>query len=130
MKVAFATQDLEKVDAHFGCARHLVVWEISAAEARPLDTFSFPEAEEDGDHDKLGPRVEALGGCAVVFVAAIGASASSLALSRGVLPVRVAGGESIAEAATRLSRVLCGTPPPWLRKVLEKDERRLAETEG
>jgi len=129
MKVAFATKNLDKVDAHFGCARHIAVWEVSAEAARELQVFSFPEADEDGDHDKLGPRVDALEGCTVVFVAAIGAAAKSLAVSRGVLPVRVAE-EPIAEAAKKLCRVLAGTPPPWLRNALARGEKRLEEPEG
>jgi len=130
MKVAFATQDLVRVDAHFGTAANIVVWEVTAGEAREVGRFSFGEAKEDGDHDKLAPRIEAIRGCSVVFVAAIGAAASALAVAGGILPVRLAAGEAIADAAHKLSRVLGGTPPPWLRANLQRDEKRIQEPEG
>ena len=130
MKIAFATEDLVSVDAHFGCARHIVVWEVSAGEARPVAKHSFPEAEADGGHDKLAPRVEALEGCSVVFVAAIGAAASKLAVERGVLPVRLPEGEAIADAAAKLGRLLGGTPPPWLRNAVARDVERPADPEA
>ncbi len=128
MKVAFATQDRATVDAHFGTAPHLVVWEVAPGEARELSTFSFQAASEDGDHGKLGARLEAIAGCSIVFVAAIGAAAASFAVSNGILPVRVAPGEPIAEAAGKLGRVLAGTPPPWLRNALNRE--REAGQEG
>ena len=130
MRVAFATQDLSTVDAHFGCARHISVWEVTADGARELERLSFDEAEEDGDHDKLAPRIEAVRGCSVVFVAAIGPAAAGLAVASGVLPVRIAEGEPIAEAARKLGRVLGGTPPPWLRKALRREGEGREEPEG
>ena len=30
MKVAFATQDLERVDAHFGWAKNIAIYELAA----------------------------------------------------------------------------------------------------
>jgi len=129
MKVAFATQDRATVDAHFGTARHLLVWEVTPGEAREVEAHSFDAAQEDGDHTKLGARVEAIAGCSIVFVAAIGAAAASLAVAGGILPVRIAEGEPIAEAARKLGRVLGGTPPPWLRNALAK-ERHAGQGSG
>jgi nitrogen fixation protein NifX len=39
-------------------------------------------------------------------------------------PIKVPQPESIAEILDKLQVVLQGTPPPWLRKALEKDSPR------
>jgi len=50
MKVAFATQDLKRVDAHFGWAKNLAVYEISSAGHRFLEAIQFDgELQEDGN---------------------------------------------------------------------------------
>jgi nitrogen fixation protein NifX len=40
-------------------------------------------------------------------------------------PIKVPSPESIAEILDKLVVVLKGTPPPWLRKALEKDNPRV-----
>ena len=130
MKVAFATQDLSTVDAHFGWAQNLVVYEVTPEGSRPVARHSFPEAREDGDEDKLGPRIEAIADCAILYVAAIGGSGAARVVARGVHPVKSRGPEPIAELLEKLRQVLCGTPPPWLRKALRKGQDRTFEEGG
>jgi nitrogen fixation protein NifX len=119
MKVAFATADLERVDAHFGWCPHLTIWEIGADGARAVARHDFSAGREDGDEDKLAPRVAALEGCAIVYAAAIGGSAVGRVKARRVHAARVAEGEPIAALVDRLRALLAGTPPPWLRRLIE-----------
>ena len=71
MKIAFATQDQQRVDAHFGWAKHLAVYEISPAGYGFVQDFGFGEdLAEDGNEDKLAPKLEAIKDCAIVYVAA------------------------------------------------------------
>ena len=126
MKVAFATQDLAHVDAHFGWAPALAVYEVEVEGHRLERTHVFEAAEEDGDEDKLEPRLGAIDDCAVLVVAAIGGSAAARALARGVYPLKSNGPEPITAVLDRLRRVLAGPPPPWLRRALtlHRGERR------
>ena len=60
MKVAFATQDQQRVDAHFGWARHLAVYQIVSPTELLLRarTSAFGEdLAEDGNEDKLAPKL-------------------------------------------------------------------------
>lgn len=121
MKVAFSTQDTQRVDAHFGWARHIAVYEIDGSAWRYVQTFDFEgELAEDGDEDKLAPKLEAIADCAIVYVAAIGGSAAARVVARKVHPVKVPQPEPILDILDRLQTVLAGTPPPWLRKALLK----------
>lgn len=119
MKVAFATQDLVTVDAHFGWAPHLVVYDVDERGARLLARHDFEEAREDGDEDKLGPRLAALQGCAVVVVMAMGGSASARAAAAGVRAVKLGEARPIAALLDGLVQAVI-TPPPWLRKILDR----------
>ena len=125
MKIAFATQDLQRVDAHFGWAKHLAVYEIDAAGHRFVQSFPFgDDLAEDGNEDKLAPKLAAIQDCAIVYVAAIGGSAAARVVATKIHPIKVAQPEPIADLLDRMQAVLKGTPPPWLRKALLKDQAR------
>ena len=126
MKVAFATQDLKRVDAHFGWAKHLLIYEVDANGFQYVQTVQFGgELEEDGNEDKLLPKLEALEDCAILYVAAIGASGAARVVAKKIHPVKVENAPSIEAVLNQLLEVLKGTPPPWLRKALLKGQERV-----
>ncbi len=130
MKIAFATQDKERVDAHFGWAKSIVVYEVSPAGHHFVESFDFGDKlEEDGDEDKLAPKLEAIKDVAILYVAAIGGSGAARVVAMKIHPIKVAQPESIAEILDKLQAVLKGTPPPWLRKALAKDGERCFDFE-
>ena len=109
MKIAFATQDLTRVNAHFGWARNLAVYEISPEESRLVEVFQFEgNLQEDGSEDKISPKVEAIRDCAIVYVTAIGGSAAGRVVQAGIHPIKVAQPEAIADLLAKLQTVLKG----------------------
>jgi nitrogen fixation protein NifX len=125
MRVAFATEDMQRVDAHFGWARNLAIYEVSPAGHRFAEVVQFDgNLNEDGVEDKLTPKIDALRDCAIVYVAAIGGSAAAKVVNAKVHPVKVPNPEAINDILDRLVTVLKGTPPPWLRKALMKGQDR------
>jgi len=125
MKVAFATQDLKQVDAHFGWAKNIAIYELTPNGSTFLEALQFEgDLQEDGNEDKLAPKLEAIKDCALLYVAAIGGSAAARVVANKIHPVKVAGPEPIEEVLQKLKDVLNGTPPPWLRKALSKDQER------
>lgn len=125
MKIAFATQDKERVDAHFGWAKSIVIHEVGPQGHSFVESFDFAgKLEEDGDEDKLAPKLDAIKDCAILYVAAIGGSGAARVVALKIHPIKVPQPESIAEILDKLQAVLKGTPPPWLRKALAKDKGR------
>ncbi len=125
MKIAFATQDQQRVDAHFGWAKHLAVYEVEPTGYRFIENFSFGEdLAEDGNEDKLAPKLAAIADCAIVYGAAIGGSAAARVVASKIHPVKVPAPEPILDILDKLQVVLQGTPPPWLRKALLKGQER------
>ena len=125
MKVAFATQDQQRVDAHFGWAKHLAVYDVTPDGYTFVQDYGFgDDLAEDGNEDKLAPKLDAIRDCAIVYVAAIGGSAAARVVATRIHPVKVEKPEPILDVLDRLQGVLKGTPPPWLRKALMKGQAR------
>lgn len=125
MKVAFATQDLKRVDAHFGWAKNIAIYEVSPTDHRLLEAVQFDgDLQEDGNEDKLAPKLEAIRDCAILYVAAIGGSGAARVVAANIHPVKVPQPEDIADILEKLKGVLGGTPPPWLRKAMMKGQER------
>lgn len=125
MKVAFATENLIDVDAHFGWAKKIAIYEVQPDASQLVEVVEFAgDLAEDGTEDKLVPKLDAVRDCAMLYVAAIGGSAAAKVVNLRVHPVKVANPQPIATIIERLQEVLKGTPPPWLRKVLLKGRER------
>lgn len=125
MKIAFATEDMQRVDAHFGWAKNLAIYEISPEGYRFLEVVQFDgDLKEDGSEDKLAPKIDAVRDCAIVYVAAIGGSAAAKVVNAKVHPVKVPSPQPITDILDKLRQVLQGTPPPWLRKAMMKGRER------
>ena len=125
MKIAFATTDLVHINAHFGWANQIAVYEVSAEGYQFLDTVNFDgELKEDGNENKLVPKIDALSDCTIVYVAAIGGSAAARLIRKRVTPVKARSeDEQISEVLEKLVKTLKGNPPPWLRKALQEQPK-------
>ncbi len=130
MKVAFATQDLERVDAHFGWAKNIAIYELTAEGYEFIEAVQFVgDLQEDGNEDKLQPKLEAVKDCSILYVAAIGGSGAARVVAQGIHPMKVQQPENIIELLKKLQVVLQGAPPPWLRKVMSKGQERTFDFE-
>ena len=127
MKVAIATQDLARVDAHLGWARHLMIYEVSEEGYRYLETASFPADNQDGDHAKLIPRLEAMKGCNLVFVVDAGPEGEYGLTKSKVTPIRQYAGQPIATALEALRDGLRGGGPAWLRRIEQRYRQNLTK---
>lgn len=130
MKVAFATEDGKHVDAHFGWARTIAIYDVFPDRSCFVTNAEFTGTlAEDGNEDKLGPKIEAIQDCAILYVAAIGGSGAARVVNKNIHPVKVAETKEIEEILLQLQEVLSGNPPPWLRKALNKSHERTLDFE-
>ncbi len=129
MKVAFATQDLQRVDAHFGWAKNIAIYDVSPAGNQFLEAIEFNgDLQEDGNEDKLEPKINAIKDCAILYVAAIGGSGAARVVANNIFPMKVKEPELIAELLDKLQDVLkAPAPPPWLRKAMAKGQEKEIE---
>ncbi|BBA79965.1 nitrogen fixation protein [cyanobacterium endosymbiont of Rhopalodia gibberula] len=127
MKVAFTTSDRVHINAHFGWAKEIDVYDVTPEGFSFDKTLEFSgDLKEDGNEDKINPKLEALKGCTIIYVAAIGGSAAARLIRSNVTPVKARSeSETIEELLTELVKTLKGNPPPWLRKVLQQESKPL-----
>ncbi len=132
MKIAFTTSDRVHINAHFGWARLIDVYEISDEGYQFLETLNFEgDLKEDGNEDKITPKLDALGDCTIVYVTAIGGSAAARLIKKGVTPVKARSEEEeISEVLNKLVQTLKGNPPPWLRKALQQKPANFTDEVG
>jgi nitrogen fixation protein NifX len=128
MRVAFATHDRQRVDAHFASARTFMFYDVGPEghtflEAVQFDNVSAEEGkhQEDGD-DRLAAKIGALEGSALLFVRAIGGPAAARVVRAHVHPIKLPDDEAIASVIDKVRGMLNSNPPPWLRKVLQAAE--------
>ncbi len=125
MKIAFATQDMKRVDAHFGWAKNIAIYEIGPEGHEFVEAIEFDgDLREDGNEDKLAPKIDAIRDCAILYVAAIGGSGAARVVAANIHPMKVSQPETIDDLLLKLEEVLKGSPPPWLRKALSKGKER------
>jgi nitrogen fixation protein NifX len=124
LRIAIATQDMKSLNAHFGSARRFAIWEVSPNEAQFIEAVGFDDvSDETGAHqtegdDRIGPKVEALAGCNLLFVLAIGGPAAAKVVRAHIHPVKLQAPETIPAVIERVQAMLVGNPPPWLRKAM------------
>jgi nitrogen fixation protein NifX len=123
LKIAIATNDMEHLDAHFGSARKFALYEVTQGAARLVEVLEFGQAtDQSGKHDsiddRITPKVEALAGCALLFVLAIGGPSAAKVVRAGIHPIKRKDPEPIAAVLAQVQEMLAGSPPPFLRKVL------------
>jgi len=107
MKIAFATQDLKRVDAHFGWAKNIAIYEIGPEGHQFLEAIQFDgDLKEDGNEDKLAPKIDAI---AILYVAAIGGSGAARVVANNIHPMKVNEPEQISDLLLKLEDVLKGT---------------------
>ena len=130
MKVAFATQDLKRVDAHFGWAKNISIYDLDENGHSFLETISFDgDLQEDGNEDKLAPKIEAVKDCAILYVAAIGESGAARVVANNIHPIKVPQPENIEDLLKKLQDMLKGNPPPFIRKAMGKGKERVLNFE-
>jgi len=124
LRIAVATQDMKSLNAHFGSARRFAVYDVTPTEHRFIEAIGFDDASnESGSHakdgdDKIGPKVEALTGCHLLFVLAIGGPAAAKVVAAQIHPVKLSKPEPIDSIISRVQTMMSGNPPPWIRKVM------------
>ncbi|MDJ0516048.1 MAG: nitrogen fixation protein NifX [Okeania sp. SIO2F4] len=126
MKVAFATTDLVHIDGHFGSSKQMALYEVDDKGYEVLEPLTFggnldQDAPKQDKLEKLHAKVAALLDCTIVYVLEIGGPAAGRLINKKVTPMKSTSAEqTITEVLDRLVQTLKGSPPPWLRKALQK----------
>jgi nitrogen fixation protein NifX len=123
IRVAVASNKGEELDGHFGSCRRFLVYQMDVNEIRLIEVRNIGSAPEDVD--KNAWRAGIIEDCNVLFIASVGGPAAAKVVKAGIYPIKHPDGGKIRDKLIELQKVLAGTPPPWLAKVMghEVEER-------
>lgn len=113
IRVAFATNDNENIDAHFGSAKQFNVYDISKEGFEISKIIKI----EDKDTDQT---VALLKGNDIVYFINIGPTAAAKIINSGIFPIKYKEVVSIEDELKKLVAMLNSNPPPFIKKIIEK----------
>jgi nitrogen fixation protein NifX len=113
IRVAFATNDNENIDAHFGSAKQFNVYDLHK-DGFEVSTIIKIEAK---DTDKT---ISLLQDIDIVYFVNIGATAAAKLINSGVFPIKYKEVVSIDDELKKLIEMLNTNPPPFVKKILTK----------
>lgn len=122
LQVAFASDEGDIVDQHFGSASAFYLYTLSAEQAVCQGVRRFDRARKDGNEDKLKPKMAFLVGADVVYCGSIGGSATRQLITLGVTPIQVKGGPDVEDLLQSLQQQMTTTPEPWLANIMRRKQ--------
>ena len=122
LQVAFATDDRQRVNQHFGASLGFAIYRLDGERAALVSVAEFDEEAMDGNENKLAAKIAALSGCAAVYCLAVGGSAVRQLLAAGVQPIRLEEEAGIERLLGELQRAVREGGVPWIDKALRTNK--------
>jgi nitrogen fixation protein NifX len=116
IRVAIASNSGANLDGHFGSCLRYLVYQVSADESRLIDIRSALEA--DFAEDRNAFRVDLIKDCHLLYVVSVGGPAAAKIIRADIYPMKKIEGGPAIEALQELQRMIGGSRPPWLAKIL------------
>lgn len=120
LKVAFATNDMETVNAHFGATKEFVVYGVNKDGYEMIEVIKADGKDVEGD--KTEAKVKALAGVNIVYCESIGGTSAAKVIRAGIHPMKTPEPLPIEDLLVRFQRMLQDNPPPWIKKIVTKEE--------
>ena len=119
-RVAFASNDHNTVNQHFGAAAGFAIYALDGERAQLVEVAEFLPESMDGNENKLPAKIAMLAGCAAVYCLAAGASAVKQLLAAGVQPIRLDDETEIAGLLQQISLAVRNGGIPWVDKAIRQ----------
>ena len=114
VKVAFFSNDLKHVDAHFGSGEQFAIYDVDARGYNLQGIVSTGEERTEG-------RVELLkeSHIDIMYCVEIGPAAAAKVVNNKIFPIKYKNIVSITDELEKLSVMMATNPPPFIKKILE-----------
>lgn len=117
IKVAFATKDLETINAHFGGAKEFAVYNVSK-DGFVMDGVIKTDTSEMTGDDKTDFKVASLKGINIMYCESIGGTAAAKVIRAGINPMKVPDPRKIESVLKELVEMINDNPPPWIKRIM------------
>jgi nitrogen fixation protein NifX len=116
VRIACASDGGERVDGSFSACARFLVYEVSPGSIRLVDVRPA-HTRAQGD-DRYAQRARLIEDCQLLYTVSIGGVAAARVVRAGIHPVKLGQPALARNVARDLQKVLSGTPPPWLAKIM------------
>ncbi|HHH20128.1 MAG TPA: nitrogen fixation protein NifX [Campylobacterales bacterium] len=113
IKVAFATNDSENINAHFGSAKQFYVYTITQEGSEVSNIINIQTKDTD-------QTVALLKDVDIVYFVNIGPTAAAKIINTGIFPIKYKEVVSIETELQKLQTMLGTNPPPFIKKIIAK----------
>ncbi|WP_024788158.1 MULTISPECIES: NifB/NifX family molybdenum-iron cluster-binding protein [unclassified Lebetimonas] len=121
MLIAFASNDGEKINEHFGWCKNFFIYKVDKDKNEFVEKVEFV-SEPDEEREKLLFKFGKLKECDLLYCIQIGPGASKIANSFNIFPVKVDKNESIKDAIEKIQNMLKNNPPIWLLRIYKRSQ--------
>lgn len=116
IRVAVTSNQAEILNGHYGSCLRVLVYEVNETayqlvDVRPVDNSLKGESRSDY-------MLSLLSECHILFTLSIGGPAAAKVTRAYIHPVKKGAPVNADDVLSELSKVIAGTPPPWMEKLL------------
>jgi nitrogen fixation protein NifX len=116
LRVAVTSNQGEQLNGHYGSCLRMLVYEVSGScyqlvDSRPVDNSLKGESRSDY-------MLSLITDCHILFTLSIGGPAAAKVTRAYIHPVKKTQACVAEEVLAELAKVIAGTPPPWMLKLL------------
>ncbi len=125
LRIAFATSDLQTINAHFGWASCFLVYDLSKTGFFKVGKVEFSDRINDKEcnpENKHFEKINALQTCHIIYSQSIGGPAAARLTQQKIHPLVVKNSPPITKILNDLKQVLNGALPPWVRRLVHMDD--------
>jgi len=129
LRVAFATKDLEQINAHFGGAEQFAIYDVNTEGYCLVEVLKTSLESYEGDA-KTEAKIAALKDIAVLYCESIGGTAAAKVVKNRIHPIKVMEPKSIQSECDRLVMMLQTNPPPFIQRIMQTQNEEISPNQG
>ncbi len=114
VKVAFFTNDLKNIDAHFGSGEQFAVYDV---DANGYSLSQVVSTDEGRTEERVGLLKEK--NVDIMYCVEIGPAAAAKVVNSKIFPIKYKEVVSIEDELGKLTSMIATNPPPFIKKILE-----------
>ncbi|TXR53057.1 NifB/NifX family molybdenum-iron cluster-binding protein [Reinekea thalattae] len=117
LRIAVTSNNDQMIDGHFGSCLRILVYEANAEHFR-LSEVRAVDTQESG-MNRTDYITGLLHDCQILTTLSIGGPAAAKVTNADVHPIKQSTPVAAEEFLNRICQMLAGSPPPWIKKILD-----------
>ena len=118
LRIAITSNNEQQIDGHFGSCLRVLVYEVCADGTQLVEVR--PVAFQGKGDQRTSYMLTLIEDCHILVTQSIGGPAAARVVNAHIHPMKQVETMTAPEYLLRLQGVLAGSPPPWIRVLLDK----------